>query len=155
MRLALYQPDIAQNVGSMIRLCACFGIALDIIEPCGFPFDMKRIRQSALDYMEHVHLTRHSSWETYLDVCVAQHTGARLILLTTKGSIAHHKITYYDNDILLMGRESAGVPTEVANRADLRVRIPISSETRSLNVAQAATIVLSEALRQTEAFPQS
>lgn len=153
MRLALYQPDIAQNVGSMIRLCACFGVPLDIIEPCGFPFDVKRIRQTSLDYIEHITLARHNSWQAYLDFCNQQQPDARLVLLTTKGSTAHPEISFRENDILLMGRESAGVPADVAARADLKVRIPMAAHARSLNVAQAATIMLSEALRQTESFP--
>jgi tRNA (cytidine/uridine-2'-O-)-methyltransferase len=153
MRLSLYQPDIAQNVGSLIRLAACFGIPLDIIEPCGFPFDMKRIKQSSLDYIDHVELTRHSSWEAFLEYKSKLFPTARLVLLTTKGSDYHHCTTFNQDDILLCGRESAGVPEDVHTLVNMRVKIPIRAETRSLNVAQAATIVLSEALKQTKGFP--
>lgn len=153
MRLSLYQPDIAQNVGSLVRLTACLATPLDIIEPCGFPFDLKRIRQSALDYGEHAAITRHSSWERFLVFLSEEYQSSRLVLLTTKGSEYYHRVSYHADDILLMGRESAGVPDAVAERADLRVRIPIQAKTRSLNVAQAASIVLSEALRQTGGLP--
>lgn len=151
MRLALYQPDIAQNVGSLIRLCACLEVPLDIIEPCGFPFDMRRIRQTAMDYVEHVELVRHASWDAFLHA----KGNARLCLLTTKGSTPHHQMEYQGDDILLCGRESAGVPEEVHARVDLRVKIPLASHTRSFNIASAATIVLAEGLRQTNQWPMS
>lgn len=153
MRLALYQPDIAQNVGSMIRLCACLGVPLDVIEPCGFAFDMKRIRQTAMDYVDHVELTRHVSWQAFLDYKASELAASRLCLLTTKGSEAHHAVAYQPRDILLCGRESAGAPEEVHALADLRVRIPLVSQVRSLNIASAATIVLGEAIRQTGGWP--
>lgn len=154
LRIALYQPDIAQNVGSHIRLAACLGVPLDIIEPCGFPFDMRRIRQSALDYIDHVNLTRHASWEAYLNFKHTELPASRLCLLTTKGSEPHHAIAYQPHDILLLGRESSGVPDDVHAAADLRVRIPLASSTRSLNITTATTIVLSEALRQTDGWPK-
>ncbi len=153
MRLTLYQPDIAQNVGSLIRLTACLGVPLDVIEPCGFPFDMRRIRQSALDYIEHVELVRHASWEAFLAFKTQYFPHARLLLLTTKGSDFHHQVQFLPDDILVCGRESAGVPEAVHAQADMRVKVPIRAETRSLNVAQAATMVLSEALRQTRSYP--
>lgn len=153
MRLALYQPDIAQNVGSLVRLTACMATPLDIIEPCGFPFDLKRIKQSVLDYAQYADITRHTSWEKFLEFLHMKYSGARLILLTTKASQCYHHCRFEKNDVLLMGRESAGVPEAVMHRADVRLRIPMAPQTRSLNVAQAATIVLSEGLRQTESFP--
>ena len=159
MRLALYQPDIAQNVGSLIRLCACFNVSLDIIEPCGFPLDMRRIKQTfkqvAMDYSDHVEITRHVSWEAFLDYQQTQLPHSRICLLTTKGSEHHHLIEYQPDDILLCGRESAGVPEDVHARADLRVKIPMAAETRSLNIASAATIVLAEGLRQTNGWPSA
>ena len=157
MRLALYQPDIAQNVGSLIRLSACFNTPLDIIEPCGFPLDMRRIKQTfkqvAMDYTDHVQMIRHTSWEAFLDYQQVELAGSRICLLTTKGSQAHHTIEYRPDDILLCGRESAGVPDDVHNRADMRVKIPMAANARSLNIASAATIVLAEGLRQTNAWP--
>ena len=152
MRLALYQPDIHQNVGSFIRLAACLNVPLDIIEPCGFPFDLKRIRQSALDYIDKVELTRHISWEAFVQYQSEHWPDARLVLLTTKASSRHDETLFQPNDILIAGRESAGVPEEVHARADLRVRVPLNPVARSLNVVQAATIVLAEGLRQTEGF---
>ena len=154
-RIALYQPDIAQNVGSLIRLCACLEVPLDIIEPCGFPFDMRRIKQTAMDYIDHVDLQRHESWNgylTYINETIPQH---RLCLLTTKGSTPHHQVSFRDDDILLCGRESAGVPESVHAHADIRVKIPLANHARSFNVASAATIVLAEALRQTNQWPES
>lgn len=152
-RIALYQPDIAQNVGSFIRLCACLNLPLDIIEPCGFPFDMRRIKQSAMDYVEHVDLHRHSSWQAYLDYCQSEFPLARLCLLTTKASTFHHEVAYQKEDILLMGRESAGVPEDVHKRVDIRVKIPLAPHARSFNVVSAATIVIAEALNQTQSWP--
>lgn len=154
IRIALYQPDIAQNVGSLIRLSTCFSIALDIIEPCGFPFDMRRIRQTAMDYIDHVDWHRHASWEAYLTFINEITPKPRLCLLTTKGSEPHHQVVYTANDILLCGRESAGVPDSVHDVADQRIKIPLASHARSFNVASAATIVLAEALRQTNQWPE-
>ena len=154
MRIALYQPDIAQNVGSLIRLCACFGLPLDIIEPCGFPFDMRRIKQTAMDYIDHVELNRHASWEAFLEYKQEHLPNNRICLLTTKGSDPHHSVAYQENDILLCGRESAGVPDKVHGIADVRLRIPLAAHARSFNVASAATIVMAEALRQTNNWPK-
>lgn len=149
LHIALYMPDIAQNVGSHIRLAACLGVPLHIIEPCGFAFDMRRIKQTAMDYTNHVDLRRHASWEAFLQYRQAQLPQSRLCLLTTKGSTLHHKVIYQEDDILLLGRESAGVPDEVHESVDMRVRIPMAGNVRSLNITTATTIVLSEALRQT------
>ncbi|WP_395614629.1 tRNA (cytidine(34)-2'-O)-methyltransferase [Allosphingosinicella sp.] len=149
MRLALYQPDIPQNTGAMLRLAACFGLAVDIIEPCGFVFDDKRLRRAGMDYLDLVTLQRHSSWAAYLTWRRAQ-AGApgRLILLSTAGDLPYSEAAYHPADSLLVGQESAGVPPEVRAEADLAVRIPMRPGLRSLNVAMAAAIVTGEAMRQ-------
>lgn len=150
MRLALYQPDIPQNTGAMLRLAACFGLAVDIIEPCGFVFDDKRLRRVGMDYLDHVELRRHSSWGAYLDWRrAAAGEAGRLILLTTKAAVPYTEAQYGPADSLLVGQESAGVPEAVRNAADLAVRIPMRPGLRSLNVAMAAAIVAGEAIRQT------
>ena len=144
MRLALYQPDIPQNTGAILRLAACFGLAVDVIEPCGFAFDDRRLRRAGMDYLEHVELHRHRSWEAYQ---AARKTG-RLVLLTTKGAVPHTDVRFEEADSLLLGRESAGVPEDVHAAADIRIRIPMRAGLRSLNVAMAAAIVAGEAMRQ-------
>ena len=151
MRLALYQPDIPQNMGSMMRLGACFRVPLDVIEPCGFPFDDKRLKRTAMDYGGSCEVVRHASWEDYLTTLRATE-GARLVLLTTSGTTTHTAFAFRPGDSLLLGRESHGVPREVAQAADAAIRIPISAETRSLNVTTAAAIALGEALRQIGVF---
>jgi tRNA (cytidine/uridine-2'-O-)-methyltransferase len=148
MRLALYQPDIPQNTGAMLRLAACFGLAIDVIEPCGFVFDDKRLRRVGMDYLGHVEIRRHSSWAAYLAWRRAQ-TEGRLILLSTGAALPYAEATYHPADSLLVGQESAGVPDDVRNAADLAVRIPMRPGLRSLNVAMAAAIVAGEAMRQT------
>ena len=148
MRLALYQPDIPQNLGAFIRLAAGTGVPLDIIEPCGFPVDDKRIRRAAMDYFDLAAIVRHASWARF---CRDRPPG-RLVLLTTAGETVFPKVSFQTNDTLLLGRESAGVPQEVHDAADIRLRIPLQPGARSLNVALAATMVLSEALRQTNGF---
>lgn len=153
MRLALYQPDIPQNCGALIRLGACLGVALDIIEPCGFLLDDKRLRRAGLDYHAQASLTRHRSWAAFQ--AGRQATGAaagRLLLLTTGGVRPYTDFAYARGDTLLLGRESAGVPEEVHAAADARLVIPLQPGCRSLNVAQAAAMVLGEALRQTQGF---
>ena len=144
MRLALYQPDIPQNTGAILRLAACFGLAVDVIEPCGFAFDDRRLRRAGMDYLDHVELHRHRSWEAYQ---AARKTG-RLVLLTTKGAVPHTDVRFEEADSLLLGRESAGVPEDVHAAADIRIRIPMRAGLRSLNVAMAAAIVAGEAMRQ-------
>ena len=151
MRLVLYQPDIPQNTGALLRLGACFNTPVDIIEPCGFPFDDKRLRRSAMDYGGACALVRHRSWEAYLETRATGPAG-RLVLLSTAASAPYCDFAFAANDCLLLGRESRGVPEEVHQRADARVRIPIAENMRSLNVVVAAGIVLSEALRQQGAF---
>ena len=152
MRLALYQPDIPQNTGAMLRLAACFGLAVDIIEPCGFVFDDKRLRRAGMDYLEHVILRRHSSWAAYQAWRGDQSAGGRLILLTTSAALPYTDPAYGPADSLLVGQESAGVPPEVRAASDLAVRIPMRPGLRSLNVAMAAAIVAGEAMRQ-QGFP--
>ncbi len=151
MHLALFQPDIPQNTGTILRLAACFGIPVDVIEPCGFPFSDKGFRRAGLDYLELVNLTTHINWDSFLDN--AERQNRRVILLSTKAATSYTGIDYAETDVLLVGRESAGVPDFVHRRADVRVHIPMVPAARSLNVALAAAIVLSEALRQTGGFP--
>lgn len=146
LSLALYQPDIPQNVGGALRLGACLGVAVHIIEPCGFVFDDKRLRRAGMDYLDQVMLTRHSSWENFERW--RRGAGKRLVLLTTKASESYLDVLYTANDTLLMGRESAGVPEAVAQAADLRVSIPMHPQARSLNVVTAAAMALGEGLRQ-------
>ncbi|MDP2323090.1 MAG: tRNA (cytidine(34)-2'-O)-methyltransferase [Gammaproteobacteria bacterium] len=148
MRLALFQPDIPQNAGAMLRLGACFRVPVDIIEPCGFPLDDKKLKRAAMDYGGTCDIARHASWEQYLQDLRAL-PGARLILLSTLGSVPYTDFSFQPGDSLMLGRESAGVPEDVHRAADALVRIPIAAETRSLNVVTAAAIVLTEALRQT------
>jgi tRNA (cytidine/uridine-2'-O-)-methyltransferase len=149
MRLALYEPDIPQNLGAFIRLAACLGTPLDIIEPCGFPVDDRRIRRAAMDYYDLAQLRRHDSWIAFRH----DRPPGRLVLLTTSGATPLPQASFEPDDTLLLGRESAGVPAEVHAAADLRVRVPLQKGARSLNVALAAAMVLSEALRQTSGFP--
>ncbi len=151
MRLALYQPDIPQNTGAILRLAACLGVGVDVIEPCGFAFSDRALRRAGLDYLDHVALTRHRSWRAFLDARAK--TGGRLVLATTRAETPHTAFAFRPDDTLLMGRESAGAPAEVHAAADARLRIPIRAGLRSLNVALAAAMILGEALRQTNGFP--
>jgi len=148
MRLALFEPDIPQNLGAFIRLAACLGAPLDIIEPCGFPLDDKRIRRAAMDYVDLAKIVRHASWQSFM----RDRTQGRLVLLTTSGNQRFPAVAFRTDDTLLLGRESAGVPAAVHDAADLRLRIPLQQGLRSLNVALAAAMVLSEALRQTSGY---
>ena len=152
MRLALYQPDIPQNTGAMLRLAACLGVKVDIIEPCGFVWSDKHLRRAGMDYLDRIAPVRHPSWRTFREERTAK--DGRLILLTTKGSVAHTDFAFKTGDCLLLGRESVGVPDEVHEAADARVRVPMIAGMRSINVAMAAAIVLGEALRQTGGFPE-
>jgi tRNA (cytidine/uridine-2'-O-)-methyltransferase len=149
MRIALYQPDIPQNTGTILRLGACFGVPVDIIEPAGFPWDDTRLRRAGMDYRDLAQVTRHISWSAFQ----AGRAPGRLVLLTTKAESFHHQFSFAPDDILLLGRESAGVPEEVHQVVDARIRIPLMPEARSLNVAVAAALVLGEALRQCQGFP--
>ncbi|MEH6546539.1 MAG: tRNA (cytidine(34)-2'-O)-methyltransferase [Sneathiella sp.] len=151
MRLALYQPDIAPNVGTLLRLGACLGVPVDIIEPCGFPFGAKDLRRSVMDYADSVDVTRHISWTTFTRSVGNQ----RIILLSTQSASAYTDFSYRDSDVLLLGRESAGVPKEIHESVDHRVVIPMNAGMRSINVAIAAAMVLGEGLRQTGQFSPS
>ena len=146
MELALYQPDIPQNTGAMIRTCACLGVPVHIIEPCGFPFSDKGLRRAGLDYLELAEITRHNSWDHFNEW--RKGSGKRLVLLTTKAAMFYTDFEFLSGDILLAGRESAGVPDALHKCADARVKIPMQKGARSLNVAVAAAMVLGEALRQ-------
>lgn len=148
LRIALYQPDIAGNVGAVMRTCACLGIALDLIEPMGFQWDDKRVARAAMDYIDHVALTRHVDWDAF----VGQATG-RLVLSTTRGATPLHDFVFRPDDVLLFGRESAGVPDAVHDRADARVVIPMAPPLRSMNLSVSAAIVAAEALRQSGGWP--
>jgi len=149
MRLALYQPDIPPNVGTLLRLAACMGVAVDIIEPCGFPISDRTLKRAVMDYAEHAVVARHASWAAYL----RQRAPSRLVLLSTKADLAYCDFGFAAEDTLLLGRESAGVPEEVHAEADARVKVPMMPGLRSLNVAVAAAMVLGEALRQTHSLP--
>lgn len=149
MRLAAYQPDIPQNTGALIRLCASFGVPLELIEPFGFPWDEKKVRVSAMDYFDLVTLTRHSSWQKFQTNFAEQ----RIVLMTTKASVNYTEFEFRPDDVLLLGRESAGVPEDVHAAVQGRVLIPLNPAARSINMAMAGGIVLAEALRQTNGFP--
>jgi len=147
MQIALFQPDIPQNTGTILRLCACLDVAAHIVEPAGFPISDRHFRRAGMDYLDQVALMRHDSWSKFEQW--RNDSGYRLILFTTKGASSYLDYHYGLNDILLFGRESAGVPDEVAAAADARLAIPIKPSLRSLNVAVAAAMALGEALRQT------
>ena len=162
MRLALYEPDIPQNAGSLIRLGACLGIGVDIIEPCGFLLTDRGFRRAGMDYLKSAEIARHDSWMAFLTGFRAPQTTGdrgpaveppRLVLLTTKSDLVYTDFAFGGGDTLLVGRESAGVPQAVHDAADARLAIPLRAGQRSLNVAQAAAMVLGEALRQTGLFP--
>jgi tRNA (cytidine/uridine-2'-O-)-methyltransferase len=148
MRLALFQPDIAGNVGTILRLGACLDVGVDLIEPMGFPFGARAMARSGMDYAKRVAVRRHADWDAFLTA-----TSGRIVLATTKGANRLDTTTFQPDDVLLLGSEGSGVPNEVYDRADLRVRVPMAAGMRSLNVAVTAGIVLAEALRQTGGWP--
>lgn len=150
MRLALFQPDIPQNLGAAVRLGACLGVAVDIIEPCGFPLSDRAVRRAAMDYAEKAEIVRHASWSRFL--AAPERANGRLLLFTTSGAEPFHKFQYRPGDVLLFGRESAGAPAEVHAAADARLFIPLVAGARSLNIVNAAAMALGEALRQTDGF---
>jgi tRNA (cytidine/uridine-2'-O-)-methyltransferase len=153
VRLALYQPDIPQNTGTLLRLAACLGIPADIIGPAGFDMSDRNLRRAGLDYLDHVDLTRHLSWEAFEAARRAQAPQPpRLVALTSRGEAPYPSFAFQAGDILLLGRESAGLPDHVHAAASARVRIPMQPGFRSLNIAVAAAMVLGEALRQTGGF---
>jgi tRNA (cytidine/uridine-2'-O-)-methyltransferase len=148
MRIALYQPDIPQNTAAIIRLGACLGVPVDIIQPCGFLFSDAGFRRAGMDYVELADVLQHASWEAFL----AARRG-RIVLMTTKARVTYTEFPFRDSDIILLGRESAGVPDEIHEAADARLRVPLRSGLRSLNVAMTAAMTIGEALRQTGQWP--
>jgi len=152
VRLALYQPDIPQNTGTLLRLAACMNIGIDIIEPCGFVLDDKRMRRVGMDYLHKVDMVRHMSWGAFFEA--KQAAGGRLLLLSTKAATPFTDFQYEPTDTLLVGQESSGVPQDVHDAADERLIIPMAEGMRSLNVAISAAMVTTEALRQTNRFPK-
>ncbi len=146
----MYEPEIAGNVGAVLRLCACLGVGVDLIEPMGFEWDDRRVRRAAMDYIDHVEIRRHAGFAEFQDTLGS----GRLVLFTTKATRSAYDCTYRPDDVLLFGKESAGVPQAVADACGDRVRLPMCSEVRSLNVATSAAIALSEALRQTDMLPR-
>lgn len=149
--LALFQPDIAQNTGTLLRLGACLGVPVHVIGPAGFDLSDRAVRRAGMDYLEHAALVRHIGWTAFL--AWAEADRRRLVLATTRGSTSHLATAYTAADVILLGRESAGVPDDVHERADARVRIPMRAGLRSLNVAIAGAMILNEALRVTGGFP--
>ncbi len=150
MRLALYQPDIPQNAGTLLRLAACLDVGVDIVEPCGFLFSDRHFRRAGLDYWPEVDLTRHRSWSAYRAAAPA----GRLVALAARADISYIDFRFQPDDTLLLGQESTGLPAEVEAAADARLCIPMHPGMRSLNVAVAAAMVLGEALRQTDGWPR-
>lgn len=150
MRIALFETEIAGNVGAVLRLGACFGVPVDLIEPLGFAWDDRRVRRAAMDYIDHVETSRHASFGAFR----AARPAGRLILFTTKASGSSYEFAFAPDDILMFGKESGGVPPHVADACDARLRIPIRPEVRSFNLATSASIALGEALRQTGQLPQ-
>jgi tRNA (cytidine/uridine-2'-O-)-methyltransferase len=149
MRIALFEPEIAGNVGAIMRLGACMGVPIDLIEPMGFEWDDKRVRRTAMDYIDHVDVSRHGSFDAF-----RQATPGRLVLFTTKGDASPYEFRFEADDLLLFGKESGGVPAEVAAASDAKLRIPIRADVRSFNLAMAAALALGEALRQTGELPR-
>lgn len=150
MRLALYQPDIPQNLGAAIRLAACTGVWLDVVEPCGFPLTAAALKRAALDYGEKAHVARHGSFPAFL--AAPERAGGRLVLVETDGAVSFQDFSFSTGDTLILGQESAGSPGNLYRAAQASVRIPMAKELRSLNVVVAAAMVLTEAMRQTGAW---
>lgn len=149
MRIALFEPEIAGNVGAILRLCACMGAAVDLIEPMGFAWDDRRVRRTAMDYIDHVTVTRHADFDAFRATTGSQ----RLVLFTTKSSASVYDFSFLPDDVLLFGKESAGVPAAVSDICDARVRIPMRPQVRSMNLATSAALALGEGLRQTAMLP--
>ncbi len=146
IKIALFQPCIPQNVGAMMRLGACMGVRIEIIEPCGFPWDEKKMQRAGMDYMSAVDYTRHSSWDSFLE----DRGEGRLVLMSTKAETSYLDFEFSNQDVLLAGNESSGAPDFVHAAADARIAIPIKPGLRSLNIVNATSMILGEALRQTE-----
>lgn len=149
MRIALFEPEIAGNVGAILRLGACMGTDVDLIEPMGFEWDDKRVRRTAMDYIDHVVVTRHAGFAAFRESIGTR----RLVLFTTKSHQSAYDFAFMADDVLLFGKESAGVPPDVAVACDVRVRVPMRPQVRSMNLATTAALALGEALRQTAALP--
>jgi tRNA (cytidine/uridine-2'-O-)-methyltransferase len=149
MRIALFEPEIAGNVGAVLRLGACLGVAVDLIEPLGFQWDDRRVRRTAMDYIDHVAVARHPDFAAFRASVGPQ----RLVLFTTKSRHSAYDFGFRADDVLLFGKESAGVPPVVAEACDARVRIPIRPEVRSMNLATSTALALGEAMRQTASLP--
>ncbi len=149
MRIALYEPEIAGNVGAVLRLGACLGAAVDLIEPMGFVWDDRRVRRTAMDYIDHVAVVRHAGFGAFQ----ASIGAARLVLFTTKASQSPYDFAFAADDVLLFGKESAGVPAVVADSCAARLRLPMRAGVRSMNLAMSAGLALGEALRQTKGLP--
>jgi tRNA (cytidine/uridine-2'-O-)-methyltransferase len=156
MRLALFEPDIPQNCGTILRMAACFGVPVDIIEPCGFVFGSRQMRRAGMDYLDRVEITRHASWAQFVESRVKSQANlaGKLVLLTTQAEQTHTDFQFESGDCLILGRESAGVPDLIHDTVDARLRIPMEPGLRSLNVAISAAVVLGEALRQISGFPK-
>ena len=152
MRIALYQPEIAGNLGTILRTCACFDVPVDIIEPCGFPFSDRSLKRAGMDYFDHVQYTRHADWDAFRDSVDSRNS--RIILLSSKAAEPHYGFGYRNTDILLFGSEGSGVPLTIQQQCDERITIPMKPGMRSLNLAVSAGMALGEALRQTGQFPQ-
>lgn len=152
MHVVFFEPDIPQNLGAAIRLCAAFDATLHIIEPCGFPLNDKAIKRAAMDYVQSAKTVTHPDWQAFSNYRTGNLPNSRLVLFTTKTETEYHKIAYSRDDLLLFGRESAGVPDYVVMMADLSVTIPMNPNARSINVVTAAAMALGEALRQTDGF---
>ncbi len=151
MRIAVYQPDIPGNAGALMRTAACLGVGVDIIGPCGFQLSDRKMRRAGMDYLDHADMTEHESWRAFR---AARPQSGRLVGLSTKAETDYLQFTFRPDDILLVGRESAGLPGEVHAACDARIRVPMAAGMRSLNVAAALAMVLGEALRQTGGFPK-
>lgn len=149
MRIALFEPEIAGNVGAVLRLAACMGAQVDLIEPLGFAWDDKRVRRTAMDYIDHVTIARHASFDAFRGTIA----GRRLVLFTTKSAQSSYAFDYRGDDVLLFGKESAGVPPHVAEACEARLCIPMRPQVRSMNLATSAALALGEALRQTGKLP--
>jgi tRNA (cytidine/uridine-2'-O-)-methyltransferase len=149
MRIALFEPEIAGNVGAVLRLGACLGAAVDLIEPLGFAWDDRRVRRAAMDYIDHVAIVRHAGFGAFRSAIGSR----RLVLFTTKSRQSAYEFSFQPDDVLLFGKESAGVPAEIADACDARVRIPMRPQVRSMNLATSAALALGEAMRQTATLP--
>lgn len=148
LNLVLYQPDIPQNLGAILRFSACFGVHVHVVEPCGFPLDAAKMRRVGMDYIDKVQLTRHLNWQAFLDYRQEQPTLGRLLLLETDGAICYTDISYTKTDYIVLGQETAGTPRALYAQMDATVTIPMREGLRSLNVAMSAGILAAEACRQ-------